>query len=291
MFFWAVILLGSAAIAFALSHTAPTPAAPKSLAKLPLNRSTQPPLPPPSVPSERHSPQISPLETARQERRIPLSILLGGYGYSLELSQKTRERLPSAIAFGVSPYLNTLANITTEAHTAQHELYMTLPMRSLDAEHTDTGAQTLGTGESPAHEEQKLTWWLNRTHNIAGMTDVTSYGCSQTDSAYLQSQEFHDIAQTIARHGLLYLSGQKFPARPINGMTATLCLNGDASPETLAQSYAALEQTLYPSGAILLVVTPLTPAVLESLSLWLQSPAASHFLLMPPSALADTPPQ
>ncbi|GBR45112.1 divergent polysaccharide deacetylase family protein [Neokomagataea thailandica] len=306
--FWGGILTIGSALALTIHHFAPSPQA--ELHHIP-PPNTQPPQPhiaassalpltaatvassailPTPPPKNKPIPPLSPLEAAAQAHRIPLAIMLAGYGYSAQLSHEALLTLPAPVAFSISPYLTSLPALIPPSRAAQHEVYMSLPMRSIDPDHTDTGSQTLGTGESPAHEQQKLSWWLSRSQNITGMTDVTGAGCTQTDNTYLQSQEFHDIAETITRHGLLYFNGDSTSERPTRGITATQCLNGDTTPEELTQSLNSLTPSTQAHGAIILVITPLTPAALHSLTAWLHSASAAHFYLTPPSALADTPP-
>nr|WP_294917300.1 divergent polysaccharide deacetylase family protein [uncultured Neokomagataea sp.] len=294
--FWGGITLIGCTLAFTIHYAATTTPPPvartlvhhlSSARTAPPATQTHPPQHPTAPPLP---PTPSPLKTAEHEQRIPLAIVLMGYGYSAQLSEDALQNLPAEIALGVSPYLEPPSTAITPARTAQHEVYMSLPMRSIDPDHTDTGSHTLGTGESPAHEQQKLSWWLSRSQGVTGMTDITGFGCNQTDNTYLQSQEFHDIAQTITRHGLLYLNGQTTSDRPTRGITATQCLNGDVTPETFTQSLNTLVPSTPLHGAIILVITPITPAALHSLTSWLHSATAQHFYLMPPSALADTPP-
>lgn len=293
--FWGGILTIGAVLALAIHHFTPAPSLQSEQRPAP-HLTTPPPLPPaPHAAPQTAAPQKpvptpSPLEIAAHTQRVPLAILFTGYGYGTQLSQDALHALPASVALGISPYLEELPDSIAQARAGQHELYMSLPMRSIDPGHTDTGSQTLGTGESPAHEQKKLGWWLSRAQGITGMTDITGSGCNQTDNTYLQSQEFHDIAQTITRHGLLYLNGQASSERPTRGITATQCLNGDSSPEDFTQSLKSLGASALPHEAIMLVITPITPAALHSLTVWLQSPSAQHFYLMPPSALADTPP-
>ncbi|MBR0559154.1 divergent polysaccharide deacetylase family protein [Neokomagataea anthophila] len=293
--FWGGVTLISGALALTIHYMPTTPPVarapvyhhPSSTGTAPSSVHTHEPEHPTALPQ---APTPSLLEKAKLEQRIPLAIFLAGYGYGAQLSQEALQTLPSEVGLGISPYLEPLSKAIAPARAAQHEVYMSLPMRSSDPDHTDTGSRTLGTGESPAHEQQKLSWWLSRSQGITGMTDITGSGCNQTDNSYLQSQEFHDIAQTITRHGLLYLNEQATSDRPTRGITATQCINGDTAPEDFTQSLKTLIPSTPLHGAIILVITPITPAALHSLIAWLHSATAQHFYLMPLSALADTPP-
>ncbi|MBF0861412.1 divergent polysaccharide deacetylase family protein [Gluconobacter kanchanaburiensis] len=247
-----------------------------------------PPVPTPEIPTRpetaRRAPVVLPID------RTAIAIVLQGFGYSDALTYDVISRIPAPVAVGISPYIGNVSDIIARAHASHREVYVTLPMQSAHPERVDEGPHALGYGNSAADDQRELEWCLSRATGAEGLTDASENGDDQPGGGYATSADFSSIANIISSKGLLYLAGSAEDNRRTRGMTATTWIDGDTDASTLDNRLSALLPTDGKPAKILLMIGPVTPVVIDRLSSWLKSPAASNFVLVPPSAFADDGP-
>nr|WP_249199662.1 divergent polysaccharide deacetylase family protein [Gluconobacter sp. Dm-62] len=230
----------------------------------------------------------APSPTALPANRTAIAIVLQGFGYSDALTYDVLSRIPAPVAVGVSPYVSNISDIIARAHASHREVYVTLPMQSAHPERVDEGPHALGYGNSSAGDQRELEWCLSRAAGAEGLTDASENGDDQPGGGYTTSPDFSPIASFISSKGLLYLAGSAQDGRRTRGMTATAWIDGDTDAATLDNRLAALLPQDGKPARILLMVGPITPVMIDRLANWLKSPAASNFVVVPPSAFADS---
>lgn len=250
---------------------------------------TQQPLPAVGTSSASGSPEIvRAAPVALPTDKTAIAIVLQGFGYSDALTYDVLSRIPAPVAVGISPYVSNISDIIARAHASHREVYVTLPMQSAHPERVDEGPHALGYGNSAADDQRELEWCLSRATGAEGLTDASENGDDQPGGGYATSPDFAPIASFISGKGLLYLAGSAQDGRRTRGMTATAWINGDTDAATLDARLAALLPQDGKPTKILLMVGPITPVMIERLANWLRGPAANSFVLVPPSAFADS---
>ena len=241
---------------------------------------------PPIVSSAASSspPASAPLPTDK----TAIAIVLQGFGYSDALTYDVLSRIPAPVAVGISPYVSNIRDIIARAHASHREVYVTLPMQSAHPERADEGPHALGYGNSAADDQRELEWCLTRAAGAEGLTDASENGDDQPGGGYATSPDFSPIASAISSRSLLYLTGSAQDGRHTRGMTATAWIDGDADAATLDSRLAALLPQDGKPAKILLMVGPITPVMIDRLANWLKGPAAQNFVVVPPSAFADS---
>jgi len=241
---------------------------------------------PPIVPSAAtpSQPASAPLPTDK----TAIAIVLQGFGYSDALTYDVLSRIPAPVAVGISPYVSNIRDIIARAHASHREIYVTLPMQSAHPERVDEGPHALGYGNSAADDQRELEWCLTRAAGAEGLTDTSENGDDQPGGGYATSPDFSPIASAISSRGLLYLTGSAQDGRHTHGMTATAWIDGDADAATLDSRLAALLPQDGKPAKILLMVGPITPVMIDRFANWLKGPAAQNFVVVPPSAFADS---
>ncbi|GEM15617.1 divergent polysaccharide deacetylase family protein [Gluconobacter oxydans] len=246
---------------------------------------TQQALPPVGSSIASPSPQASaPLPTDK----TAIAIVLQGFGYSDALTYDVLSRIPAPVAVGISPYVSNISDIIARAHASHREVYVTLPMQSAHPERVDEGPHALGYGNSAADDQRELEWCLSRAAGAEGLTDASENGDDQPGGGYATSPDFSPIASAISSKGLLYLAGSAQDGRRTRGMTATAWIDGDTDAATLDSRLAALLPQDGKPAKILLMVGPITPVMIDRLANWFKAPAAQNFVVVPPSAFADS---
>ncbi|KXV02749.1 hypothetical protein AD929_01830 [Gluconobacter potus] len=246
---------------------------------------TQQALPPVVSSAASPAPQASaPLPTDK----TAIAIVLQGFGYSDALTYDVLSRIPAPVAVGISPYVSNISDIIGRAHASHREVYVTLPMQSAHPEQVDEGPHALGYGNSAADDQRELEWCLSRAAGAEGLTDASENGDDQPGGGYATSPDFSPIASAISSRGLLYLAGSAQDGRRTRGMTATAWIDGDTDAATLDSRLAALLPQDGKPAKILLMVGPITPVMIDRLANWLKGPAAQNFVVVPPSAFADS---
>ncbi len=267
--------------------TIPAKAAPPSAASsTAVTQQALPPVVPPMAPA--FTPVVTPATTALPTNRTAIAIVLQGFGYSDALTYDVLSRIPAPVAVGVSPYVSNISDIIARAHASHREVYVTLPMQSAHPERVDEGPHALGYGNSSADDQRELEWCLSRATGAEGLTDASENGDDQPGGGYATSPDFSPIASFISSRGLLYLAGSAQDGRRTRGMTATAWIDGDTDAATLDSRLAALLPQDGKPTKILLMVGPITPVMIDRLASWLKSPAANNFVVVPPSAFADS---
>ncbi|GEB04730.1 hypothetical protein GRO01_23060 [Gluconobacter roseus NBRC 3990] len=271
------------------STAAPPATTDAAVPKADPNAVAQQSLPPVTSPTAPNLPAVvSPAPVALPVDKTAVAIVLQGFGYSDALTYDVLSRIPAPVAVGVSPYVSNISDVIARAHASHREVYVTLPMQSAHPERVDEGPHALGYGNSAADDQRELEWCLSRAAGAEGLTDASENGDDQPGGGYATSPDFSPIANIISSKGLLYLAGSAQDGRRTRGMTATAWIDGDTDATTLDNRLAALLPQDGKPAKILLMVGPVTPVMIDRLANWLKGPAAARFVLVPPSAFADS---
>ncbi|WP_181441979.1 divergent polysaccharide deacetylase family protein [Swingsia samuiensis] len=282
LIFWACALVGLSLL-FATSPHIPTHRnnlittikhQPSLLSQIPHKEIIKPP----------SSPTLAEIQ---KSNKTPLAIVLEGFGFSEALSQDVLSEVPTPVAVNVSPYIDNIHDVIAQAQAANREIYITLPLQNSSPEYDNKQPHMLGYGNTPKDDLHELAWCLSQARGASGLTDAYGTKDEQSRGGYATTPDFLPIAKIIEEHKLLYLSSSPNTISHIKGMTVSQWMDGDTDPATLDQDFSQLSSLSTPTPYKLLMISPLTPLALEKLKIWLNSPEAKKFTLVPPSTLAE----
>lgn len=215
-----------------------------------------------------------------------VSVVLGGFGYASELSERVLNELPPEIGLLVSPYLHDLPALIHRAKAAGHEVYLDLPVQGASPDDTAAGPHALGYGNGPAQDLEALRWNLERAPGIIGISVADTVQRDTTSApGYAASPDFPPIANTIMRDGLLVLvNGDQRPgiARDLRS-DSTIHLDADGPAITRALSQ--LTDRAIHGEYVLSVTDTVTPSGITALKAWSTDLAKQGITLVAPSRM------
>ncbi len=130
----------------------------------------------------------------RNKRAVAIAIV--GYGLSEHLSAEVLTQMPTPISLILSPYATHVDAWQKKARLDGHEIWMGLPVQTMDFPRRDPGSKGLLSDVSLAYNEERVEWVLSRTSGYAGLASFTDLALKKS------SPMFGDIFKKIFDRGL-----------------------------------------------------------------------------------------
>lgn len=216
-----------------------------------------------------------------------ISIAISDMGLSGKITESAIKSLPAEITLIVSPYADGPDMWTTEARSAGHEVWLSLPMETEGYPEIDTGPHTLLVGAPERENQQKLDWVMGRVVGYTGL--VAPYKPS-----FVQSQnDVRPVLGSIYKRGVGFIDG----ARAAGSIPETMALSMNAphasidvwidkpenTPELIRASLKQLEVIAKETGYATGVLSPSVVGFRE-LQEWIATLQDKNIVLAPLSA-------
>ena len=247
------------------------------------------------------------------ERHPRVTLVISGAGLDRALTAQADHVLPAAIDFAFSAYTPAPdgLRLAAQARRAGRECLVSIPMEPNGFPANEEGNRALLTGASPDLLRTNLEWSLSGVPGCVGATDASDglYGERFAESRAI----FADMQHEVAQRGLLYLDARPQPdpgldaspnaspepsvpaasegADAMSGYRADIVVDRDATPEQPADAsaidanLARLDELAARRGAAIGVAGPLSPVLLDRVSVWAHGLAARGLVLAPLSAM------
>ena len=220
-----------------------------------------------------------------------LALVVDGIGLDHRDSLSAIRDLPAPVSLAVSPYAEDLAPLVAEARGRGHEVFVSLPMEPTDSAVADEGDHAIRPDATDAANARNLEWALSAAVGIVGATaaEASGNGAHMAAAALLFR---HDIAETLAADGLLYIAPEAETPPSVAGLPvagADLSIEADASPDELGRKLETLADDAVRSGSALGTLGPPIPSTAARLEAFLRTLPARGIVLVPASALAAGP--
>lgn len=298
--FWAavlVLLLGGGVVLVALGPppaeevvvVAEAPPEPDAPAPLP-EAAPEPPPPLPAAAPPATPPRLAfarPAPTV--EGRIPVAIIAGGLGMSVEVTVQAIQSLPVAVGLAFSPYANEPGPLLQQARLRGFETLLALPLEPTGFPLNDPGPRALLTGLSRAENAQRLEWLLRRHGGHVGV--VGALGPLRGERFAALPDQFEAMQRGLEAAGFLYIDprpGQPAP-RLVWGRSVDVVLDAPSTRAEIELRLTQLERAARERGSAMGYLGEATPVAVERVSAWAAAVAARGLVLVPPSALMLPP--
>lgn len=227
-----------------------------------------------------------PFTLNRNNKNIAIVIL--DYGLSDRVSEKAVTTLPSHISLVLSPYTLTPDMWKSKAREDGHEIWLDLPIETMNFPFRDPGSKGLLTSASLAYNMDRIEWALTRTTGYAGIATFTDGALNKS------STMFKDLFSNIFDRGLGYLElnpeGGSFLDKNILSENKEVPhAKADATLkifDTNSQSLKLIEDRLSQSNNTIILVTP-TEKNIDDLMQWIEGLEGKNIHIVPVSSIAD----
>ena len=220
-----------------------------------------------------------------------LALVLDGIGLDHQDSLGAIRDLPAPVSLAVSPYAEDLATLVAEARRRGHEVLVSLPMEPENSAVADEGDHAIRPDATDADNARNLEWALSAAAGIVGATGADASG----DGAHMAAATVlfrHDVAETLAADGLIYVAPEAEPPPSVRGLpvaAADLSIEAGLAPDALGRKLEALADDAIRTGAAVGTLGPPIPATTARLEAFLRILPARGIVLVPASALAVAP--
>lgn len=282
--FWGIVAVGGVAgiggLAWMGGKTTPSPIA--SVSKAGKDAKMPPPLPfTENATRTEPPPKALPAVTGPH-----VAVVLGGFGYASELSERVLNELPPEIGLLVSPYLHDLPALIQRAKAAGHEVYLDLPVQGASPDDTAVGPHALGYGNNPAQDLEALRWNLERAPGITGISVAdTVQRDAPSAPGYAASPDFPPIAHVVTHDGLLVLvNGDQRPGIA-HDLRSDSTIHLDADGATITRALSQLTDRAIHGEYVLSVTDTVTPSGITALKAWSADLTKQGITLVAPSRM------
>ena len=229
------------------------------------------------------------------ERHPRVALVIDGAGLDRALTAQANRMLPAAVDFAFSAYVPPAdgVRLARDARRLGRECLVSVPMEPSGFPTEEEGDRSLMTGSDPGQLRMNLEWALS---GVQGCVGATGGSDGMGGERFADSrQAYGDVLGAVAQRGLVYLDPRPGAAppdvAPALPYVADVVLDASSGPDTPAdaqaidRNLAALEQIAARRGAAIGLAGPLTPVLLDRVSVWAQGLAARGLVLAPLTAL------
>ena len=104
--------------------------------------------------------------------KFKIAVVVNGLGLSETATKAALAALPAGVTLGFAPYAGDVGQWVREARGGGHEVLLEIPMEPFDFPDSDPGPHTLRAGQEEEANIQRLTWALSRFTGYAGVTNL-----------------------------------------------------------------------------------------------------------------------
>ncbi len=227
-------------------------------------------------------------------KKIPISIVMNGFGLGSDITKSAVVALPPEITLSFAARNGDLQNWVNEARARGHEVLLEVPMEPADYPDSDPGPHTLRTGHGEVSNLQHLAWAMSRFTGYIGITNLQG-------SRFLSDHEALTPVMTyLSRRGLVFVD----TGHPVTGhigksvaadaarQADTAFARGHLRLDAI-QDGAAIDRALSDlekrareqNGAI--GTAFVYPISVERIAQWSRDLASRGFVLVPVSAIIE----
>ena len=223
--------------------------------------------------------------------KLRIAIVVSGLGVSAKATTAALASLPAGVTLGFAPYAGDVQHWVNAARQFGHEVLLEVPMEPIDFPDSDPGPHTLRAGADEDSNLQRLTWTLSRFTGYAGVTNLLG-------QRFLSDSDVLSPAMTyLARRGLYFYDNGSAPqsaAPQIATATAAAfaqsseTLDGIQTALEIDRHLSALEEEARAHGSAI-GSGFLYPVTVDRIAAWSKTLAGRGFVLVPVSAIVNTP--
>ena len=223
--------------------------------------------------------------------KMRIAIVIGGLGISAEKTSQALAGLPPGVTLGFLPYAGDVQRWVGEARRLGHEVLLQVPMESFDFPDSDPGPHTLRSGLDEESNTDRLTWALTRFTGYVGVTNLLG-GRFLSDPNSLSP-----VMTFLTRRGLLFFddgtaaqsAGPDVALRvgaPFARANQTI--DSIQSAAEIDRHLSSLEDEARAQGSAI-GSGYLYPVTVQRVADWARGLSGRGFVLVPISAMMDTP--
>ena len=220
-----------------------------------------------------------------------IAVVVTGLGLNQSTTASAIQSLPGEVTLAIAPYGKGLADTSTTARAAGHELLLEVPLEPFDYPESDPGPDTLLTAQPPRQNLGKLFTVLAKFGGYVGL--INHMGARFTASA----PDFGPVMEELGSRGLGYLDDgssnrsiaqQLAAANNVQFGRADLPLDNNPARAPILEQLKALEARATERGSAIGVISAL-PISIQTLAEWAKTAEDRGFTLVPISALMQKP--
>jgi polysaccharide deacetylase 2 family uncharacterized protein YibQ len=220
-----------------------------------------------------------------------IAVVVTGLGLNQTTTASAIQSLPGEVTLALAPYGKSLADTSTTARAAGHELLLEVPLEPFDYPESDPGPDTLLTAQPPRQNLNKLFTVLAKFGGYVGL--INHMGARFTASA----PDFGPVMEELGSRGLGYvddgssnrsIAQQLAAANNVQFGRADLPLDGNPARAPILEQLKALEARATEKGSAIGVISAL-PISIQTLAEWAKTAEDRGFTLVPISALMQKP--
>ncbi len=223
-----------------------------------------------------------------QGTRAVIALVMIDYGLSQKVSEAALKELPSGTSFAVSPYGDDPQAWTSKARSFGHEVWMSIPMQSINFPDNDPGANAILASSGREQKQRRLFQSLGKATGYPGVVSVSEPETirSKIDMNFIMSE--------LAARGLGYIesdpSGRDSMQQAVNAKVpntiATVWLDSEASPAAVKKILSDIETHALEKQKAVVFFRP-APATIKTLQPWIAGLKARNIEIAPASAVID----
>lgn len=227
------------------------------------------------------------VSAANADGKPMIAVIVTGLGINAAGSLDAANSLPENVTLAFAPYGKSLAETTSAARAAGHELFLEVPLEPFDYPDNDPGPDTLLTGQAPRDNMNRLYAVMGKFGGYVGL--INNMGARFTSSG----ADFGPMMEELGARGLGYvddgssnrsLALQLSSANKVPFARADMMLDANPTRAAILGQLTQLEALARTNGRALGVISAL-PISISTLAEWTNNLESRGFLLVPASAL------
>jgi hypothetical protein len=199
--------------------------------------------------------------------------------------------LPTQVTLGFVPYAADVQDWVSKARELGHEVMLQVPMEPLDFPESDSGPQTLRSGQEEDSNIQRLSWAMSRFTGYAGVTNLLG------QRFLTDSEALSPMLSYLNRRGLYFFdngAASQSVAPMVAGQVGIPAaqsgpaLDGVQSPSEIDRRLSELETQARANGTAVGSAF-LYPVTVARIAAWAKGLQSRGFVLVPVSAIVTEP--